>query len=106
MNLKITPQHYKIADAICRREYEKRFNTDFRKPVGRLFPISNKEDQITLNKDMVTFWHELGHKRANNNGLKKMQPLEFAILTICNNAEFKFLKLLEEMTDSSSEEEN
>ena len=94
MDDKITSDHYELADAICRKEYEKRFNTDLSKPTGRLFRISNKDDQIKLYSEMAKFWHELGEKYVNKNGLNKIQPLEMAILAICNNAEHKFCKLL------------
>ena len=69
MENKITSDHYELADAICRKEYEKRFNTDLSKPTGRLFRISNKDDQIKLYSEMAKFWHELGEKYVNKNGL-------------------------------------
>ena len=102
--MKVTAHHYKQADAICRKEYEKRFNTDLSKPTGRLFPISNKDNQIKLYKDMAMFWSELGQKQLNNTNLIKLQPLNMAIFSICSNAELKFLKLIEQINDDSEED--
>ena len=52
----IETHHYVIAESICQREFEKRFDTDLSKPVGRIIRAISNEERINIYKDVVDFW--------------------------------------------------
>ena len=81
----IEPHHYVMAELICQREFEKRFDTDLHKPVGRIIPITSNEERINLYKSVVDFWDELGQKYVKCiDDIPQNPPLKNAIFFFAN----------------------
>ena len=100
----IEPHHYVMAESICQREFEKRFNTDLSKPVGRIIPTSSNEERINLYKDVVDFWDELCQTYVKSiDDIPKNPPLKNAIFFLCQqkvNVSFEKLnELCKELYD-------
>ena len=64
-----------MAERICRREYEKHFDTDLSKP-GKQIYYNSKEEQFNFYKDVADFWNELGQNMINILILRKKQVLK------------------------------
>ena len=84
-----------MAERICRREYEKHFDTDLSKP-GKQIYYNSKEEQFNFYKDVADFWNELGQKHDKyfnppqetsiekiNEHIKQMNPLQKEISSLC-----------------------
>ena len=100
----IEPEHYLMAELICQREFEKRFDTDLHKPVGRIIRTTSNEERINLYKSVVDFWDELGQKYVKCiDDIPQNPPLKNAIFFLCKqkvNVSFEKLnKLCEELYD-------
>ena len=105
-----------MAEQICRREYEKRFDTDMSKP-GRQICYNSKEELCNFYKEIADFWNELGQKHDQvfnlpqegdhetqiekmNENIKQMHPLQTAISSFCLMMRDKTrLKMLEAYYD-------
>ena len=100
----IEPHHYVMAESMCQREFEKRFNTDLSKPVGRIIPTSSNEERINLYKDVVDFWDELCQTYVKSiDDIPQNPPLKNAMFFLCKqkvNISFEKLnKLCKELYD-------
>ena len=100
----IEPQHYVMAELICQREFDKRFDTDLSKPVGRIIPITSNEERINIYKGVVDFWDELSQKYVKCiDNIPQNLPLKNAMFFLCKqklNVSFEKLnKLCEELYD-------
>ena len=83
-----TKKNYRIAELICRREYEKAFDLDLNLPLGHpknLFPITNK----TLLK-RIDFWDSLKEKHF----AKVEDPLASVVAFFCDMQVIGMIKLL------------
>ena len=100
----IEPQHYVMAELICQREFDKRFDTDLSKPVGRIIPITSNEERINIYKGVVDFWDELSQTYVKCiDNIPQNLPLKNAMFFLCKqklNVSFEKLnKLCEELYD-------
>ena len=85
-----------IAEQIVRREYEKCYDTDISKPVGRIYTFHSIKDEMEFMNGVVNFWHELGIKydrqynkedcQIFSEEWQKLHPLYCALSTLCLNA--------------------
>ena len=100
-----------IAESICRREYEKRFNCDIDKGIGPVIMFDNMNDHINHMKEIINFWNELGCKydkhfnmpegtEKYNENWKHMDVLHRTLSTFCqwmqNMMELKTLQTYDE----------
>ena len=100
----IEPQHYVMAELICQREFDKRFDTDLSKPVGRIIPITSNEERINIYKGVVDFWDELSQTYVKCiDNIPQNLPLKNVMFFLCKqklNVSFEKLnKLCEELYD-------
>ena len=78
-----TKNIYRIAELICRREFEKEFNFNLDLPLGHpqnLIPIINKNDNRKVLLDVLSFWMSIKDKYL----AKLEDPLASAIAYFCD----------------------
>ena len=98
--MKLTEEHYILAEKICRREYEKRFNFDFSLPKGHIQNIIfGKTQEEMKNKiiDIIKFWDELSNKYiplVSIDNVIKTHPVKQAIYFICQAHKTAFTEKL------------
>ena len=84
-----------MAERICRRKYEKHFDTDLSKP-GKQIYYNSKEKLFNFYKNIADFWNELWQKHNKyfitqqetsiekiNEHIKQMHPLQTSISSLC-----------------------
>ena len=90
---------FHLAEAICRREYEKRFGCDIGSDKSKVIYFRNIEERMNHMKDIGDFWNELGCKydkqfninvpiekysEVHSENWRKMKPLHRALSTFCS----------------------